>query len=265
MVARASLTARWSRSACLRRTWTSPTPSAASTALRPTPPRSPPPRSPTWWQTASGSSTPGDLSAYRTRDLPSNYLTKLNTGFANLRKQGLKAVVRFAYNYPETESDYLNAQDATPRASSAITQLQPVLQANADVIAAVQGGFIGAWGEWHTSSNKAHHPGQQGGRARCVAAGRARQPPAAGALPRRSGGVVSTPPTLEQLLAPSPTRCGAHWPAQRLLPWPAPTTWAPTGPARPSSLPRCAPMPSKPAPPRARGRNLCPPWRPRPA
>ena len=31
--------------------------------------------------------TPADLSAYRTRDLPSTYLTKLNTGFANLRKQ----------------------------------------------------------------------------------------------------------------------------------------------------------------------------------
>ena len=91
--------------------------------------------------------TPGDLSAYRTRDLPSTYLTKLNTGFANLRKQGLKAVVRFAYNYPETESDYLNAQDATlSRVKRHITQLQPVLQANADVIAAVQGGFIGAWG-----------------------------------------------------------------------------------------------------------------------
>ena len=51
---------------------------------------------------------------------------KLNTGFANLRKQGLKAVVRFAYNYPETESDYLNAQDATlSRVKRHIAQLQP--------------------------------------------------------------------------------------------------------------------------------------------
>ena len=116
--------------------------------------------------------------------MPSTYLTKLNTGFANLRKQGLKAVVRFAYNYPETESDYLNAQDATlSRVKRHITQLQPVLQANADVIAAVQGGFIGAWGEWHTRPTSSP-PRQQGGRARCVAAGRARQPPAAGALPR---------------------------------------------------------------------------------
>jgi hypothetical protein len=106
--------------------------------------------------------TPGDLSAYRTRNLPANYLTKLETGFANLRKQGLKAVLRFAYNYPETESEYLNAQDATlSRVKSHIQQLQPVLQRNADVIAVVQGGFIGAWGEWHTSSNNLTTPARK--------------------------------------------------------------------------------------------------------
>lgn len=106
--------------------------------------------------------TPGDLSAYRTRNLPANYLTKLDTGFANLRKQGLKAVLRFAYNYPETETDYLNAQDATlSRVKAHIQQLQPVLQRNADVIAVVQGGFIGAWGEWHTSSNNLTTPARK--------------------------------------------------------------------------------------------------------
>lgn len=99
--------------------------------------------------------TPADLSTWRTRDLPATYLNKLNTGFANLRKQGLKAILRFAYNYPETEDDYLNARDATlSRVKRHITQLTPVLQANADVIAVMQAGFIGAWGEWHTSSNR---------------------------------------------------------------------------------------------------------------
>ncbi len=106
--------------------------------------------------------TPGDLSAYRTRNLPASYLSKLDTGFANLRKQGLKAVLRFAYNYPETEADYLNAQDATlSRVKTHIQQLQPVLQRNADVIAVLQGGFIGAWGEWHTSSNNLTTPARK--------------------------------------------------------------------------------------------------------
>ena len=157
--------------------------------------------------------TPGDLSAYRTRDLPSTYLTKLNTGFANLRKQGLKAVVRFAYNYPETESDYLNAQDAT---LSRVKRHHPAAagaagQCGCDCRSA--GRLHRGLGRVAYLVQQAHHPGQQGGRARCVAAGRARQPPAAGALPRRSGGVVPTPPTLEQLLAPSPTaaaRIGQH-------------------------------------------------------
>lgn len=158
--------------------------------------------------------TPGDLSAYRTRDLPSTYLTKLNTGFANLRKQGLKAVVRFAYNYPETESDYLNAQDATlSRVKRHITQLQPVLQANADVIAAVQGGFIGAWGEWHTSSNKLTTPANKA----AVRDALLQAVPASRQLQVRYPGDLAawypTPPTLEQLLAPSPTaaaRIGQH-------------------------------------------------------
>ncbi|MFN3377536.1 MAG: DUF4832 domain-containing protein [Burkholderiaceae bacterium] len=103
--------------------------------------------------------TPADLSAYRTRDLPASYLRALESGFAQLRARGLKAVVRFAYNYPGNETDYLNAQDARlSRVKRHIAQLQPVLQANADVIAVLQGGFIGAWGEWHTSSNNLTSP-----------------------------------------------------------------------------------------------------------
>jgi hypothetical protein len=56
----------------------------------------------------------------------------------------------------------LNAQDATlSRVKSHIQQLQPVLQRNADVIAVMQGGFIGAWGEWHTSSNNLTTPARK--------------------------------------------------------------------------------------------------------
>jgi len=63
-------------------------------------------------------------------------------------------VLRFAYNYPANETEYLNAQDASlARVQGHIAQLAPVLAANADVIAIWQAGFIGAWGEWHTSSN----------------------------------------------------------------------------------------------------------------
>ena len=40
-----------------------------------------------------------------------------------------------------------------PRVLRHLDQLKPVLQRNSDVIAFVQAGFVGAWGEWHNSSN----------------------------------------------------------------------------------------------------------------
>ncbi|MBB3195949.1 DUF4832 domain-containing protein [Roseateles terrae] len=96
-----------------------------------------------------------NLANYRTTDLPASLLTQLTTAFANARGAGIKLVIRAVYNYPETETDYQNAQDASlTRVQSHLNQLKPVLQANADVIAYVQAGFIGAWGEWHTSSNQ---------------------------------------------------------------------------------------------------------------
>jgi hypothetical protein len=97
---------------------------------------------------------PNDLSAWRDADLPSSYLASLNVGFAKVRAAGLKIVLRFAYNYPANETEYLNAQDASlARVKAHIAQLAPVIAQNQDVIAVWQAGFIGAWGEWHTSSN----------------------------------------------------------------------------------------------------------------
>jgi Domain of unknown function (DUF4832)/Domain of unknown function (DUF4874) len=97
---------------------------------------------------------PNDLSAWRNQPLPATYLAALQNGFAQLRARGLKAVMRFAYNYPANETELLNAQDTgLAQVQMHITQLAPVLKANADVVAVWQAGFIGAWGEWHTSSN----------------------------------------------------------------------------------------------------------------
>lgn len=65
-----------------------------------------------------------------------------------VRAAGVKAVVRFAY------SDQVPALDAAPaQALAHIDQLAPYLSANADVIAVLQAGFIGAWGEWYYTPN----------------------------------------------------------------------------------------------------------------
>lgn len=95
-----------------------------------------------------------DLSAYRTRPLPADYLSALAKGFAKARASGVKLIVRATYNYPRGETGYQNAQDAPlPVVLRHVAQLKPLFERNKDVIAVVQAGFIGAWGEWHTSSN----------------------------------------------------------------------------------------------------------------
>lgn len=89
-----------------------------------------------------------NLSAFRGSALSSAYLDGLTTGFASARQAGMKVVLRFLYD--DTES----GQDAPLGVVlQHIGQLAPILAANADVIAILQGGFIGAWGEWHSSSN----------------------------------------------------------------------------------------------------------------
>lgn len=94
----------------------------------------------------------GRLDAYRDRDLPSEYLNALPAHFQLARDAGIKLIVRFSYNFgpsaPNTEPDAPLAQVLRH-----IEQLAPILEANKDVIVWFEAGFIGAWGEWHSSTN----------------------------------------------------------------------------------------------------------------
>lgn len=95
-----------------------------------------------------------NLADYRTADLPAEYLTRLEAGFSAARQAGVKLIVRATYNYPQGETEYHDAKDASlAQVKTHLIQLKPLLERNSDVIAFVQAGFIGAWGEWHTSSN----------------------------------------------------------------------------------------------------------------
>lgn len=96
------------------------------------------------------------LDDYRTTDLPDALLQQASAGFEKARQAGVKVILRFAYNfgpYPDSEPDA-----PASWVLKHIAQLQPLLDANADVIAVVQAGFIGAWGEWHTSTNNLTTP-----------------------------------------------------------------------------------------------------------
>lgn len=91
------------------------------------------------------------LDDYRESDIPQTLLIQLKNFFSAMRSSGVKAIVRFAYNdgpYPNPEPDA-----SLEQILKHINQLTPTLKENADSIVWLEAGFIGAWGEWHTSTN----------------------------------------------------------------------------------------------------------------
>ncbi|MGW0231192.1 DUF4832 domain-containing protein [Actinopolymorpha singaporensis] len=77
------------------------------------------------------------------------YLSRVGADFATARSAGVKVIVRFAYAQPKDDWPYQPPYGDAPkeRVLRHVAQLTPVLRANADVIATVQAGFIGLWGE----------------------------------------------------------------------------------------------------------------------
>lgn len=93
------------------------------------------------------------LKGYRDRPLDEVQLDLIASDFETLREASMKAILRFAYSSrigePDAPMDIVLGH---------IEQLRPLLQENADLILTVQAGFIGAWGEWHASTNGLTEP-----------------------------------------------------------------------------------------------------------
>ncbi len=88
-----------------------------------------------------------NLYNYKTKALSTRMLQGFDDDMQVLRNKGYKCVLRFAYS----ESD---KRDATKeRVVAHIAQLKPHLSSNADVIYALEAGFVGEWGEWYYSAN----------------------------------------------------------------------------------------------------------------
>jgi len=87
------------------------------------------------------------LDDYRYSAIPSSFLDELDADLSALRDHGLKVILRFSYNF--------GREDDAPLSSilQHIDQVAPILREHTDVIAVLQAGFIGAWGEWHSSTN----------------------------------------------------------------------------------------------------------------
>jgi hypothetical protein len=90
-------------------------------------------------------------------DISPAYLAAMRADFDKVRQAGLKMIVRFAYTgqlaaqppYGDATKDWILRH---------IEQLRPILQANSDVIAVLQAGFIGVWGEWFYTDHFVHDP-----------------------------------------------------------------------------------------------------------
>ncbi|MFC5405543.1 DUF4832 domain-containing protein [Cohnella soli] len=86
------------------------------------------------------------LDKYKNTDqLPQALLDNLSSGLAAIRTAGLKIVLRPAYAWSESP--------AVPEARMLghIQQINAVISANADVVLHLEAGYLGPWGEWHTS------------------------------------------------------------------------------------------------------------------
>lgn len=90
------------------------------------------------------------LESFRNGPISQDYLNKVQADLNAVRNAGMKAIVRFAYS----DSDVAGQRDASKAQVLAhIEQLKPILQSNVDVIAVMQAGFIGSWGEWYYTDN----------------------------------------------------------------------------------------------------------------
>jgi len=89
-----------------------------------------------------------NLNNFRDAPISQSFLNAVQTSFNNARTAGVKLKVRFRYDSTAA------GQDAPLElVLQHIEQITPLLQNNADVIMHLESGFIGAWGEWHSSSN----------------------------------------------------------------------------------------------------------------
>ena len=147
------------------------------------------------------------LDAWREDDLPPWLLAALDQRMNEVRQAGMKVTLLFNYDFSEA------GQDATAeRIRGHLRQLKPVLAAHAAVIPFMRAGFIGAWGEWHSSASGLSCEGAPGSPA-CAAA--------------RASRLIVRDALLDNV--PQTTQIGIRYPADLMQWYPEPTQQARLG------------------------------------
>ncbi|MFT5183103.1 MAG: hypothetical protein ACI84C_000226 [Flavobacteriales bacterium] len=86
--------------------------------------------------------------------LSQQFLDLFIEDMAIMRANGFKTLLRFAYSVESLDETNVDTLDAPlDIVLTHIAQLKPLLQVNKDVIAVLEAGFIGAYGEWATINN----------------------------------------------------------------------------------------------------------------
>jgi hypothetical protein len=89
------------------------------------------------------------LTEWTNKDIPQTGLNSLQTMFDRLKADGHKAILRFAYKWDGEGTT--SGSESPDWVEKHLIQLKPLLQKNLGLIAAMQAGFVGTWGEWHSS------------------------------------------------------------------------------------------------------------------
>ena len=91
---------------------------------------------------------------YQCQPIDATGLSRINQTFQTAREKGLKLVYRFIYNWgPGSTTNPVEANPDVPIkcVRQHLTQLTDIIRNNIDVTVALQAGFVGHWGEWHSS------------------------------------------------------------------------------------------------------------------
>lgn len=88
------------------------------------------------------------LKDFKNAPISEAFLSQIGQDMAVARRAGIKIILRFAYSLAMDEPD-------APLSVilGHLDQLKPLIRENKDVIAVMQAGFIGSWGEWYYTTN----------------------------------------------------------------------------------------------------------------
>jgi len=89
-----------------------------------------------------------DLGACKSGDIPAEKLEEISAAFDSARAAGLSVIFRAAYDFDGAAAP----EPELPTVLRHIAQLGPVWTGNEDLLLCVQAGFLGPWGEWHSSA-----------------------------------------------------------------------------------------------------------------